>query len=521
MKFSEKEITDIKLDSFENLNKLIQLSLYGREVLRKVSVKTKSVNKILQILNAGGLNHEQFNEMLLLLHERRISKGFFKFFFGGGSLDENDLKQGIIYFRGIAMLEFGNFRYAFKKLSSMNLDEITTTLKNTIKGTKEIEKEYKDRPQQILNIDLISGNDTWMTGYISGTQIMKDTKELEKIISQQLVKNSKDLDAARKLYVTLDKKSDQISKQANNNTEVYLSWDYMDIYIATSMRNSWEYSETSNFIRWVFSKPPLKDLNLRYFDPTQSVCSDRIDKGLLEALMLKRAKCAVYMVQESDTLGKDSELAVTLAQGKPVIAYVPRIKIKYYSKKIKEYPLEYFKKRLLSLEADGKFEDEKLVKILAKSVNDYDQVVENFHLELKKHRTTAGLSALKLFQKPQDDFKAKFNRFDDLCKILSIMEKDNFDHRARILIKSHPLAIQVELTTGVANGVLVVRTPQQCRDVLYNLLLNEVQFNIKQDTDSIIGKTILQESVTECTYRVVTEYQMLSNAFWNFYLDFE
>src|ERR1017187_8527142 len=43
------------------------------------------------------------------------------------------------------------------------------------------------------------------------------------------------------------------------------------------------------------------------------------------ALMLKRAQCTLYLAQESDTLGKDSELASTLAQGKPVIAYVPRI----------------------------------------------------------------------------------------------------------------------------------------------------------------------------------------------------
>ncbi len=39
--------------------------------------------------------------------------------------------------------------------------------------------------------------------------------------------------------------------------------------------------------------------------------------------MLKRARCTVYSVQDTDTLGKDSELASTFAQGKPVIAYIP------------------------------------------------------------------------------------------------------------------------------------------------------------------------------------------------------
>jgi nucleoside 2-deoxyribosyltransferase len=32
-----------------------------------------------------------------------------------------------------------------------------------------------------------------------------------------------------------------------------------------------------------------------------------------------------YNAQESDTFGKDAELGVTLAQGKPVIVYVTRL----------------------------------------------------------------------------------------------------------------------------------------------------------------------------------------------------
>ena len=41
--------------------------------------------------------------------------------------------------------------------------------------------------------------------------------------------------------------------------------------------------------------------------------------------MLKRAKCTIYLAGETETLGKDSELAATLAQGKTVIAYVPSL----------------------------------------------------------------------------------------------------------------------------------------------------------------------------------------------------
>ena len=38
---------------------------------------------------------------------------------------------------------------------------------------------------------------------------------------------------------------------------------------------------------------------------------------------------------QTDTFGKDSELAVTLAQGKPVLAYVPEMKnLKSYERKL-------------------------------------------------------------------------------------------------------------------------------------------------------------------------------------------
>lgn len=39
----------------------------------------------------------------------------------------------------------------------------------------------------------------------------------------------------------------------------------------------------------MFQQEPVKGLKLRYFDPTQAFCEDRIDKGLVEGLMLKRA----------------------------------------------------------------------------------------------------------------------------------------------------------------------------------------------------------------------------------------
>jgi len=39
--------------------------------------------------------------------------------------------------------------------------------------------------------------------------------------------------------------------------------------------------------------------------------------------MLQRATLTIYNAGSQDTMGKDSELAATLAQGKPVIVFVP------------------------------------------------------------------------------------------------------------------------------------------------------------------------------------------------------
>ena len=88
------------------------------------------------------------------------------------------------------------------------------------------------------------------------------------------------------------------------------------------MREKWEFVEVNKTCKEIFSKAILQELNVRYFDPTLNFHDNSLAKGLIEGLMLKRAKCTLYLIQETDTMGKDSEMAATLAQGKPVIAYI-------------------------------------------------------------------------------------------------------------------------------------------------------------------------------------------------------
>src|SRR5205085_11019375 len=170
----------------------------------------------------------------------------------------------------------------------------------------------------------------------------------------------------------------------------------------------------------------LRALKLRYFDPTQSDCTSRIDKGLVEALMLKRASCTVYLVQESDTLGKDSELASTLAQGKPVIAFVPSLDVDEYAKKIKKFPIEFFKIRFRILDAEGVFEESDLKQKLLDEDKNFEEMVNSFFKQIP-------IQPFTLWEAKQAEFKRGLPTFDRVCRILAISEKYNFDKRATVL----------------------------------------------------------------------------------------
>lgn len=187
------------------------------------------------------------------------------------------------------------------------------------------------------------------------------------------------------------------------------------------MRLLHEFVTVKKTISSFSTHPLLAGLNLRWFDPTQAYCIDRVDKGLSEGLMLKRAKCTIYLAQESETLGKDSELASTLAQGKPVIALVPLGDKKY--------------------------------------VNDLLELLVDTYKDLKRKQII--LDQLKVFDPSlawgnSDDSKRIRFFIDnpDLCDKSEILEhlyekaKKYFDDRFKTLHDSHPLGLQVDLDFG-------------------------------------------------------------------------
>lgn len=244
-------------------------------------------------------------------------------------------------------------------------------------------------------------------------------------------------DFKKKIEETINK-VEKLKVTGRLNQEHYLrNIESIDVYVATSMRNDEEYLDMYEFVNKTFSDPNIQTLNLRYFDPTLCYCDSRIDKGVIECLLVRSTKVTIYCAQEGDTFGKDSELAATMSQGKPVIVYVPTAR-----------------------ESDPDI----------KVVTDPEE---------KKHKLNA--------------------------------KSEKLDARARTFKDFHPLGLQVGLYDGVARGVIVVRTPEECASILYQILTNSLEVKISYEQHGLV----LREKQTNSVVRVMTGWGVLASCFWN------
>ncbi len=525
MKFEDIDLKPLDLTTIDNFAKAFIEFLCGKEYSEDIinNEKRRILEKIIQGINTVGLNYIQFNEILLLLNQNRVTEGFYEYFFCKKQLNFQELKSGIEKFRGYSLLYFGNFRFTFKSLSEKTKEEI----KNTLDIYKEIDidNEYKTRRTSIHKVNKIDKDKTCFLGYITGQKLINELnhlqKEIEELSEEEGFEESKEYIEYQKFYDELKKKNDDIQKIQQDgiaNTLAYLISSYLDVYLATSMREICEYEEVFKFLQIIINNEQISKLNLQFFDPTQSFCKNPRDKGLIEGLMLKRAKCTIYMVQESDTIGKDSELASTLAQKKPVIAYVPDDPIEKLIDKIKEYPLDYIKKRILNFKAEGIFSKQEFLSQLEElSLGDKEKFLSfqkfllNFVESLDEHRTNQPFTFWET--KEQHFIDNNKQNFEKVCKILAVATKVYWDHRAKVLKEFHPLAMQIDINTGVAIGVIVCRKPETCVKILLDILTNKLNFKIKRE----VGYTGLYETTTDSIYRIITRNNDLTNCFWNYF----
>lgn len=388
--------------------------LTGASVHPKELTFKEIVNDI--VLNKGRflLSQQALNRVLLCCDRNVVTPSFFKYFFKRDPIEDvEQFEEGVESFRKKAMLLYGNFQYAFRKFRQQ--DDLAEFLRQ--RGCEPLGEQNIKRETR-FELQKIDKSARWTLGHVTYDA------EIQKLESD---KNSGILTEAefQRSKAEYEELAKRTRAKGRRNLRKYLTLDELDVYVATSMRERDDYEEMANFVESVFEKDPIRSLNLRYFDPTQSYIEDRISTGLLECFLLKRAKVTVYHAGYSDTLGKDSELATTLAQGKPVIVYVP-----------------------------------------------------------KKWRLENEVGA------------------------------DRLDARYEIFKEIHPLGLQVDLKTGVAHGVIVVRDIEQCADILYKVLLNQLDTYIEREGENLV----LKERKTGSVLRVVSQNKVLSRTFWNYYL---
>lgn len=322
------------------------------------------------------------------------------------------------------------------------------------------------------------------------------------------------------------------------NLSCYLAADHLDVYVATSMRSDADFVSVNAFVRGLFGHESVRPLKLRYFNPTQSWIEDRVAKGLVEALMLKRADFTVYMAQKGDTFGKDSEASVALGQGKPVIVYVPRLYVPEANIDSEKLGLTDKNDLKVYIETEAVGEDRDVDeatdkqallaqvlqlrlsavdgRVLADAVRahwaDFDLYGEASRIEDGDVRA-AYRSWLDTVAKTKDEpGPIPSTVRTELIGIL-VAVATNFESRATVFREVHPLALQVILSTGVLNGILVARSVEACAELLAKMVRNDLDLELHVDEDNYR----LVERSTQSTIRVISRYQLITNAFSAFY----
>jgi hypothetical protein len=69
----------------------------------------------------------------------------------------------------------------------------------------------------------------------------------------------------------------------------------------------------------------------------------------------------------------------------------------------------------------------------------------------------------------------------------------------------------------VANGVLVVRSVSDCAELIRRIVTRTLEFDLTDEKAN--GFLALRERISGSIYRVMTHDMMLTNSFWNFYLE--
>ncbi|MCY3019542.1 MAG: hypothetical protein NTW87_11010 [Planctomycetota bacterium] len=569
---------ELRLDAYEEAFVSSIRLLTGRTA-EECQPQIGSLKAIIQTIRGGGLKPsarcDLLNRVLLTLSIRPMSLEFYNAVFKDVDFNQLDsLKSAVDKCRAVCMLEFGNFRYGYKRFNEPNsfaLGEAWDKWFPSPKAVKKKKSDLKARPKPEGLRD-IPADRLFALGYIARESAPKITEArcaVKPILDAAIKKGVKDwaglenvaakaidkkqlgrlLEDAALPDVELllggdlflqkaEKKFEEVVRSAaaacsaispediqkvqeigRQNTATYLAMHDVDVYVATSMREPVHFTSNNAFMRRLFQSGALAVYRIRYFDPTQSYLPDRIQKGLVECLMIKRSALTVYNAQEGDTFGKDSELGVTLAQNKPAIVYVTRF---FHGNKdadevysVVDSATTGDKAALIALAEKRRFIEPSEAKLLAapeKSKGDVVGAIVNTGMrrvvtgidapqvcaELLAH----GYAVAQHYEKPHEECIKKIAKLEA---------------RALTFKDVHPLSLQTG-ADGVARGVLVTRTVEHTAELILALLTGSIQYEIRGD--EIRGENdkynwLLCEKSTGSPVRVVTKDRLLTVAFWS------
>jgi transcriptional regulator with XRE-family HTH domain len=536
-----------------------------------------AVEAIAELLHTGmsvDQAHDHFNAVLTFYGEKPTTGQFYERFLGRHAFASVDaFRSKVVEFQKVALRIYGSFREAFKQLAYSTDLRIELAVLDPV---DEAEFTRRTRFQSIQQIPIERLDDL---GYISVERVKRESRERQEL-SDKLIEIAAAMRSEpnnwyskvpatrivrtqtllRKFDSTIDLEpglfgvtdADVLEQEARRvapedadlarigatneiglrNLVTYLTEPYMDVYIATSMRERADFVSVNTFVERLFADPEVAHLNLRYFNPTQSSISDRVAKGLVEALMLRRARLAVYMAQKLDTFGKDSEASVALGQGKPVIVYVPRLfdsttGIDSANLMLLDDRALAAKRNELGIEEEeGSDRHAQVTELLRASLNriprpDLVRIIEahwadfDIYGELKEVPDTHREETRRYLDQLTRGEAPALPADEILSSLIEILIRVAlfFEGRARTFREVHPLALQVILNTGVLNGILVVRSSEMCAKVTHGLITNTIETDVLIDDDNYR----LVERLTRSTLRVISKHKLLNNAFWTQY----
>lgn len=341
------------------------------------------VDRLLKLENEP-IRPTHFNQLLHLVHEAGVSSGFFNYYFTtvprlhpyplekvltglpdineSGISSPGQLDWGFRRFFIDGLLYFGNIRSAYKALHRKNYQELQEYF-----SQRRLPAETAGQREKVLQFNRIPVDDRYLIAEIACKAYSPISKGGKLMIEHLLIDAYKkqgkrrlrigdlfcegspieDDDpqnqlllnfAADELRDEVIENEDQIHERIDSiyqrfekarslalkNTRLYLSLvNELDVYVATSMRTRDDFRFMARDCDYIFGRDELKFLRPRYFDPTMSASDGHEDKGLIECLMVKCCKALLYFAGAGDSFGKDSEVAMAMSLGKPVVILCP------------------------------------------------------------------------------------------------------------------------------------------------------------------------------------------------------